>query len=174
MSENDSVLVSHFGSDDVSKFQPAEASYQIHEAWEESGSPGSEGRFGVFAVSSLFADSFSFWWETLFSPRFFFVLFWGGLELWWSECAGCATTSICGSKDVGFMVNWSQEPCHLWWMPSWCGDSFGLLEYSPGQAARFLQETNRFHRFHSCFRVHRRTFSSQKRVELTTWGFSTS
>lgn len=60
MSENDSVLVSHFGSDDVSKFQPAEASYQIHEAWEESGSPGSEGRFGVFAVSSLFADSFSF------------------------------------------------------------------------------------------------------------------
>lgn len=104
----------------------------------------------------------------------FFELFWGGLELWWSECAGCATTSICGSKDVGFMVNWSQEPCHLWWMPSWCGDSFGLLEYSPGQAARFLQETNRFHRFHSCFRVHRRTFSSQKRVELTTWGFSTS
>ena len=60
MSENDSVLVSHFGSDDVSKFQPAEASYQIHEAWEESGSPGSEARFGVFAVSSLFADSFVF------------------------------------------------------------------------------------------------------------------
>lgn len=60
MSENDSVLVSHFGSDDVSKFQPAEASYQIHEAWEESGSPGSEGRFGVFAVSSLFAVFLSF------------------------------------------------------------------------------------------------------------------
>ena len=81
MSENDSVLVSHFGSDDVSKFQPAEASYQIHEAWEESGSPGSEARFAFFAVSSLFAVVFLSFDGKLFSPRFFFVLFWGGLEL---------------------------------------------------------------------------------------------
>ena len=151
---------------DVSKFQPAKRHLtRFMKPGKSPGARGSEARFGVFRRVFFVRRCFFPFDGKLFSPHFFFGLFWGRLSCDVRMCRMC-NNIICGSKDVGFMVNWSQEPCHLWWMPSWCGDSFGLLEYSPGQGARFRQETNRFHRFHSCFRVHRRTFSSQKRVEL--------